>query len=215
MAETNEKKPVTEVAQERLREYAEAVHHEHYLARQVPRDHPDRKAARRKTDELEAALIGDITANAPNGAVERTAFRLYDGIDALRELAEDLTDAIAAAGKVPEFDGWAGGHLGTTEPELAARIVTVAESQEEYLTVRAALVTSPDYAAPRGYNTVVMAFRPDEAQRRAIAAGEDLYVSLLTFGQPQQPIMVMVGKKTAAGTFGVPVKEEEDHADVS
>ncbi len=88
-------------------------------------------------------------------------------------------------------------------PELQAQIIRVAEQQPEYEAVDVALVRHPDFSATRGYNTVVMAFRPTAEERERIGRGEDVYVALLTFGSPQQPIIVFTGKDEASGVFNV------------
>lgn len=59
---------------------------------------------------------------------------------------------------------------------------------------------------PSGLNSVVLAFRPTDAERARLAAGEDLYISLLTFLQPMQGIAVMVGKDEASAAYNVPVE---------
>ena len=48
-----------------------------------------------------------------------------------------------------------------------------------------------------------MAFRPTPGERERLVAGDDLYVALLTFGHPQQPIRVLAGKEEAAAIFGI------------
>lgn len=103
------------------------------------------------------------------------------------------------------------GQLRAIAPELDAEVVSIAENQTEYRPIYAALTHQPGFFAPDGWNTIVLAFRPDEAQRAAIAAGEDIYVSLLTGGGPMQPIMVLVGKRTAGAAFNVPVIDADGH----
>ena len=91
--------PAGDLAQRRLREYAEAFERYRDLSCQVPADHPERRQAHAELDRLEAALIGDLTANAPNGAVTRAVFAAYDAVDKLGGLMEDVTDALAAVQK--------------------------------------------------------------------------------------------------------------------
>lgn len=96
-------------------------------------------------------------------------------------------------------------------PKLDAPQITIAEEQEEFLPITAALVLNGQYpgvATEHGpLNTIVLAFRPNDSDRQRLAAGEDIYVSLLTFMQPQQGIIVMVGERDASAIFGVPVAE--------
>lgn len=95
-------------------------------------------------------------------------------------------------------------------PELNCNVIAIAESQEEFLTIYAGLVRNPGYAAPNGkWNTILLAFRPDDAQRKAIAEGADVYVSLLTFGGPMPGIIVQVDKDSAAAAYNVPALERE------
>lgn len=93
--------------------------------------------------------------------------------------------------------------LRAVAPELDCRICAIAEGQHEYLTIYGGFLTNPSYPAPNGYNTALLAFRLDEEHRKAIAEGADIYVSLLTFGNPMQPIIVQVGKESASATYNV------------
>lgn len=95
-------------------------------------------------------------------------------------------------------------------PQLAAQHATLAEDQPEYEPIRVAFVAHRDYPSkhPDGLNTVVMAFRPTDEERTRLAAGEDLYIGLLTFLQPMQPILVMVGKDEASEIYNVPIERE-------
>ena len=71
-------------------------------------------------------------------------------------------------------------------PQVEAPSKVVAEQQEEYAPVSVALVSHSEYPVVRtrhgDFNLVLMAFRPSEEERAALAAGADLYISLLTFG---------------------------------
>jgi hypothetical protein len=95
-------------------------------------------------------------------------------------------------------------------PQLAAPQVTIAEDQVEFKPITAALVVHPSYPARASahgpVNSVVVAFRPDADERRRLAAGEDLYVSLLTHGGPMQGIICAVGPETPAAWFNVAVE---------
>lgn len=55
------------------------------------------------------------------------------------------------------------------------------------------------------FNTVIMAFEITGEERQRIINGEDVYVALLTFGHPQQPIMVGVGPEEMAAIHGLRV----------
>jgi hypothetical protein len=90
-------------------------------------------------------------------------------------------------------------------PKLDAPTITIAEDQAEYLPVTAALVTDDRYAARRGHNAIVIAFRPSDAERAKLAAGEDIYISLWTFGGPMQPIQVHAGVDEPSQIWNVPV----------
>lgn len=98
-------------------------------------------------------------------------------------------------------------------PRLVAPQITIAEDQEEFLPVTAALVRHPQYQAIQTehgpLNSVVLAFRLTENERRAIAAGEDLYVSLLTFMRPMQGIILSVGPEHPAAWYNVAVEPNE------
>lgn len=97
-------------------------------------------------------------------------------------------------------------------PRLDAPQVTIAEDQEEFKPVTAALVRHPQYAARETQhgplNSVVLAFRPSDEERARLAAGEDLYVSLLTFLEPMQGIILSVGPEEPSGWYNVAVERE-------
>jgi hypothetical protein len=84
-------------------------------------------------------------------------------------------------------------------PKLDAPQVTVAEDQEEFKPITAAICHHPQG------DCHVLAFRPDDQERKRLAGGEDIYISLLTFGGPMQGIIVCVGENEAADIFNVPV----------
>lgn len=68
------------------------------------------------------------------------------------------------------------------------REVTLAEHQLEYAPITVALI---QYES--GGDGVMTRWRLDDAERARIAAGEDIYLGLLTFGKPMQPISMCVG----------------------
>jgi hypothetical protein len=90
-------------------------------------------------------------------------------------------------------------------PQIDAPQETIAEEQEEYCTLVGAFLKNPEYGLAKGakYNTVVVAVRPSDEERKRIAAGDDIYIAVLTFGSPLQPLLVRTGREEAAATFGV------------
>lgn len=84
-------------------------------------------------------------------------------------------------------------------PQVDAPQVTVAEDQEEFKPVTAAIVKHEQGICH------LLTFRPSAEERARLAAGEDIYISLLTFGGPIQGIIVLCGKNEAAAAFGVGV----------
>jgi hypothetical protein len=98
-------------------------------------------------------------------------------------------------------------------PEVDAPMLRVAEDQPEFVPVTVACVSHPEYmleVVPPGReappNTHLLAFALSEEERAQIAAGADLYVSLLTFGGPMQGLLVLVGRERAAEVYQVAVK---------
>jgi hypothetical protein len=73
-------------------------------------------------------------------------------------------------------------------PNVGLPEVTVAEDQHDYLALTAAVVEWRD-----GSRGILTRWRLTDDERRRIAGGEDLYVTLLTFGQPMQPLGIDVG----------------------
>jgi hypothetical protein len=104
-------------------------------------------------------------------------------------------------------------------PEVVAPLLRVAEDQPEFVPITVAMVQNPEFEAvlfPESsmltegrWNTVLMAFRPNDEQRARIAEGADLYIALLTFGNPQQGIIVLAGREDAAAVFNVPVRDPD------
>lgn len=73
-------------------------------------------------------------------------------------------------------------------PRTGAPEVTIAEEQEEYMPVTAAIYCHNDGS------TVILTrwtLTPDE--RRKVAAGEDIYIGQLNFGSPMTPLVVSCG----------------------
>ena len=73
-------------------------------------------------------------------------------------------------------------------PRTGAPEVTIAEEQEEYKPVTAALY---DYAD--GTRGILTRWQPSPEERAAILAGEDIYVQQLNFGTPMTPMIVRCG----------------------
>lgn len=61
--------------------------------------------------------------------------------------------------------------------------------------------------SPRGHNAIVIAFRPGDDERARLAAGEDIYIALWTFGGPMQPIQIFAGVQDAAQTWNLEVEK--------
>lgn len=75
-------------------------------------------------------------------------------------------------------------------PRTGAEEITIAESQEEYKTLVAAI-----YETPEGHQILLTRWKLSVEEVNRIINGEDIYVSLMTFGTPMQPILVQVGPK--------------------
>jgi len=73
-------------------------------------------------------------------------------------------------------------------PRVGLPEVTLAEEQPDYLPLTVAV-----WKDPAGQVGVLTRWRPSREDLVRLAAGEDLYISLLTFGQPMQPMVVQVG----------------------
>jgi hypothetical protein len=76
-------------------------------------------------------------------------------------------------------------------PRTGAPEQTLAEEQEDYAPLTVAIYGDNGDLGPR---TLLSRWRLTDEERAAIAAGEDLYIGLVTFGQPMQPISVQVGE---------------------
>ena len=76
----------------------------------------------------------------------------------------------------------------TVAPRVGCPEVMLAEEQTEYLTCCVALVTYSD-----GTTGTMTRWKLDDEERAKIAAGEDIYLALMCFGQPMQPIQMIIG----------------------
>lgn len=74
-------------------------------------------------------------------------------------------------------------------PRVGLPEVTIAEEQLQYSPLVASPVRYED-----GTQTMLTRWRLDDEERAKIAAGEDLYIELLTFGGPMQPIAMRIGR---------------------
>lgn len=75
-------------------------------------------------------------------------------------------------------------------PRTGAPELTIAEDQLEYKPLTVAVYGDNAEMGPR---TLLSRWTLTPEERARIAAGEDLYIGLCTFGQPMQPINVQVG----------------------
>ena len=70
-------------------------------------------------------------------------------------------------------------------PRTGAPEVTIAEDQHQYKTLVGAQYDDPPAMLTR--------WRLDDADRERVAAGEDIYLAVLTFGGPFPPLSIQVG----------------------
>lgn len=75
-------------------------------------------------------------------------------------------------------------------PRTGAEEVTLAEDQVEYKPLVAAVYRAPEYGDAI---MLLTRWRFTDEERARIAAGEDLYLGVLTSGQPLQPLAPQVG----------------------
>lgn len=73
-------------------------------------------------------------------------------------------------------------------PRTGADEITIAEDQLEYKPLVAAV-----YRTPEGAPMLLTRWTFTAEERERIAAGEDLYLGVLTYGQPLQPLAPQVG----------------------
>lgn len=74
---------------------------------------------------------------------------------------------------------------------------TLAEDQHEYnaLTVCPVIYkTKPEDPDEEGQTAIVQRWTLSHEEREAILLGEDIYLQILTFGEPVQPLIVTIGK---------------------
>lgn len=73
-------------------------------------------------------------------------------------------------------------------PNTGAPEITVAENQHEYLTITAAVYEWSD-----GRKGLLTRWHLTDEDKTRIANGEDVYLMMLTFGKPMQPVKIQVG----------------------
>lgn len=76
-------------------------------------------------------------------------------------------------------------------PRTGAPEVTLAEDQLEYRPLTVAAYQHND--RPGKAFMLLSRWRLSDEERRRIAAGEDLYLAVCTFGDPMQPVSLQVG----------------------
>lgn len=102
--------------------------------------------------------------------------------------------------------------MNPVRPGVKAHIVDLAKNQSEYTPLPVAMVSHPGYPLVRlritdersiMFNTMLSCWEPSPEERAQIAAGERLYVGLLTWDKPPQPLLILTGPKAAAEAYGV------------
>lgn len=78
-------------------------------------------------------------------------------------------------------------------PRTGAPETSVAEEQHEYRQLTCAVYRTHDGGPFEGGRYLVSRWRFTDDERARIAAGEDLYISHLTWDGPLQPLMPQVG----------------------
>lgn len=74
-------------------------------------------------------------------------------------------------------------------PDVGVPEIAIAQNQLDYQELTAGVLYFSD-----GSQGLLTRWRLTDEEKEAIAQGEDLYVTILTFGQPMQPIMLHVSK---------------------
>ena len=102
-------------------------------------------------------------------------------------------------------------------PGLEQQEVTYAKTQPQYnplATLRSQLVLPRRLGEPRRSvpHRALSRWRPTVWQRELIASGKDIFLELMTFGHPLQPIRMYVADETnRAEILGLMVPEEAEH----
>lgn len=74
-------------------------------------------------------------------------------------------------------------------PDTGAPELMIATDQHEYMELAAARYIDTELQTP----ILLTRWTFTDEERLAIAEGEDLFIGVLTFGHPMQPLQVMVG----------------------
>lgn len=74
-------------------------------------------------------------------------------------------------------------------PRTGAPEFSLATDQLEYKELTAA-----GYINEEGHRITLTRWTLDEEERQRVLDGEDVYIALLTYGNPMQPIMVQIGE---------------------
>lgn len=74
-------------------------------------------------------------------------------------------------------------------PDIGLPEVTLAQDQHEYIELTASVLHFND-----GSQGLLTRWRLSEEEKQRLVDGEDLFVTLLTFGQPMQPVHISVGR---------------------
>lgn len=77
-------------------------------------------------------------------------------------------------------------------PRTGAPEIAIAEEQAQYLTLTAAVYGDNGANGPI---TVLTRWRMSDEDRSRIAAGEDVFLAVQTFGNPLQPVLMQVGSE--------------------
>lgn len=107
-------------------------------------------------------------------------------------------------------------------PSTGAEEMVLGADQAQYHEVVVAKYVSLELddngvAKPEGtpIPTLVYRFRPDEKQRRQIAAGEDLFLAVMTFGRRPLPLHLQVGPGSFQITRAIVSPHDDKPADPS
>lgn len=75
------------------------------------------------------------------------------------------------------------------KPDTGAKEIVIAKDQPEYHPLPAAVYENEQYGSPE----LLTRWTLSDEERQAVLAGEDIYISVLTFGKPYPPMTVQVG----------------------
>lgn len=78
----------------------------------------------------------------------------------------------------------------TVQPQTGADEIVVAARQPEYQPLVCAVYFDEEHNTP----VLLSRWKPTSEERERIAAGEDIYLGVLTFNRPLQPLIMQVGR---------------------